>query len=386
VVGDWNGDGKTDAGVVYDWGWGLGWYLDANGNGAWDGCGVDRCFFFGGAGSKPVVGDWNGDGKTDAGVVYDWGWGLGWYLDANGNGAWDGCGVDWCFFFGSSGYVPVVGDWNGDGSDNFGVYYPASGAWYLDGNGNGRWEGCGVDWCFFFGGSGYVPVAGDWNGDRSDNFGVYYPASGAWYLDGNGNGTWEGCGVDWCPSFGGSGYVPVVGDWPFGTTITTILLNEDFSGGIPATWTVVNGGSGSDTWTTTNPCNRSIGSPFASPWAMVDSDCAWITPTQDEQLITPSLNASSCTQVVLEFSNQFQWYSGGLNEVADVDVSVDGGTTWTNVLRMQGASDGYPTPNTKTVDITAQAAGHSNVKIRFHYYNANFEWWWAIDNVKVVCF
>jgi hypothetical protein len=101
VAGDWNGDGKTDAGVVYDWGWGLGWYLDANGNGAWDGCGVDRCFFFGGAGSKPVAGDWNGDGKTDAGVVYDWGWGLGWYLDANGNGAWDGCSVDRCFFFGS---------------------------------------------------------------------------------------------------------------------------------------------------------------------------------------------------------------------------------------------------------------------------------------------
>jgi hypothetical protein len=107
VVGDWNGDGKTDAGVVYDWGWGLGWYLDANGNGAWDGCLVDRCLFFGATGSKPIVGDWNGDGKTDAGVVYDWGWGLGWYLDANGNGAWDGCSVDRCFFFGSSGSALV---------------------------------------------------------------------------------------------------------------------------------------------------------------------------------------------------------------------------------------------------------------------------------------
>jgi hypothetical protein len=41
--------------------------------------------------------------------VYDWGWGLGWYLDANGNGAWDGCSVDRCFFFGTSGQVPVAG-------------------------------------------------------------------------------------------------------------------------------------------------------------------------------------------------------------------------------------------------------------------------------------
>jgi hypothetical protein len=111
VVGDWNGDGKTDAGVVYDWGWGLGWYLDANGNGAWDGCGVDRCFFFGATGSKPIVGDWDGDGKADAGVVYEDRY-LVWYLDMNGDGVWK-YGVDWRVFFGSSGDQPVVGDWTG---------------------------------------------------------------------------------------------------------------------------------------------------------------------------------------------------------------------------------------------------------------------------------
>ncbi|MEM4284474.1 MAG: hypothetical protein QXS96_08320, partial [Candidatus Caldarchaeum sp.] len=175
---------------------------------------------------------------------------------------------------------------------------------------------------------------------------------------------------------------------PVGTTQTTTLLQEDFSGGIPATWTVIDGGSGGGpaaTWTTANPCGRSIGPPLAAPWAMVDSDCAGTSATQDEQLITPSLNASSCAQVTLEFSNQFRWYSGGLSEVADVDVSTDGGTTWVNVLRLQGGSDGYPTPNTKVVDLTAQAAGQPNVKIRFHYYNGQFEWWWAIDNVRVTC-
>jgi hypothetical protein len=171
-----------------------------------------------------------------------------------------------------------------------------------------------------------------------------------------------------------------------GTLTPSLLLNETFSGGIPATWTVVNGGNGPDTWTTANPCNRTIGAPFASPWAMVDSDCAGSGRLQDEQLITPSLNASSCARVVLEFSNQFRWYSGGLEEVADVDVSVDGGTTWTNVFRVQALNDGYPTANTKVVDITDLAAGKPNVKIRFHYYNANYDWWWAIDNVKVTCY
>ncbi|NJM13806.1 MAG: hypothetical protein HC889_19895, partial [Synechococcaceae cyanobacterium SM1_2_3] len=36
------------------------WYLDYNGNGAWDGCGVDRCYVgsFGQAGDWPVAGKW----------------------------------------------------------------------------------------------------------------------------------------------------------------------------------------------------------------------------------------------------------------------------------------------------------------------------------------
>ncbi|MDW7984070.1 MAG: hypothetical protein RMK16_05240, partial [Acidobacteriota bacterium] len=78
-----------------------------------------------------------------------------------------------------------------------GLYEVATGAWYIDNNGNGLWEGCGVDSCMSaFGGPGYVPLVGDWNGDRWANVGLYYPPWAAWYLDANGNGAWEGCGVD----------------------------------------------------------------------------------------------------------------------------------------------------------------------------------------------
>jgi hypothetical protein len=51
------------------------------------------------------------------------------------------------------------------------------------------------------------------------------------------------------------------------------------------------------------------------------------------------------------------------------------------VLRQQGASS--LNPDHKTVNITAQAAGAADVQIRFHYYQAGFEWWWQVDNVKV---
>jgi CSLREA domain-containing protein/uncharacterized repeat protein (TIGR02543 family) len=165
------------------------------------------------------------------------------------------------------------------------------------------------------------------------------------------------------------------------------LLSEDFSGGIPSTWQVVDGGSGGGnaaTWTTTNPGNRSIGAPFSPPFAIVDSDAAGEFADQDEQLITPSLPASCVTQsgrVFLNFANQFRQYEA---EKADVDITTDG-TNWTNVLRMQGGSDGYPTPNIKSVELTSQVQGAQSFRIRFRYYNANFAWWWAIDNVRVVC-
>jgi leucyl aminopeptidase len=174
-----------------------------------------------------------------------------------------------------------------------------------------------------------------------------------------------------------------------GTVEESLLLSEDFTAGIPASWTVVDGGAGgllASTWTSFNPGNRSIDPPFDSPFVIVDSDNAGTSATQDESLIGPVLDASQCSQVTLEFSNQFRWYSGGLDERGDVDVSTDGGATWQNVLRLDGGSDGYSAPNTKSVDITAAiVANPSSFEFRFRYYQAQYEWWWAVDNVLVRC-
>ncbi len=52
-----------------------------------------------------------------------------WYLDNNGNEAWDGCGADGCISnWGLPGDLPVAGDWNGDGVAELGVF--RGGNWY----------------------------------------------------------------------------------------------------------------------------------------------------------------------------------------------------------------------------------------------------------------
>jgi hypothetical protein len=205
VVGDWNGDGHAKAGLYRN---GF-WILDYNGNGVYDGPTVDRFIALGGnPGEVPVVGDWNGDGRTKVGVNYR---GF-WTLDYNGNGQWDGVagGDRFIAFGGNPGEVPVVGDWNGDGRTKVGYFF--NGIWALDYNGNGQWDGPLIDRYYNFGGAGDIPVVGDWSGTHSSKIGVNH--SGFWLLDYNGNGQWDGTTSDRFIALGGNpGETPVTGDW-----------------------------------------------------------------------------------------------------------------------------------------------------------------------------
>jgi len=166
-------------------------------------------------------------------------------------------------------------------------------------------------------------------------------------------------------------------------------VDEDFSGGIPGSWTIVDGGSGGGaaaTWTADNPGGRSIEPPFDAMFAIVDSDEAGSGATQDETLITPSFDGRPCEDLYLEFSSQFHYYGSSNNEIADVDMSTDGGAHWINRLRIQGGDDGYTTPVTKVVSLnTLFGTNLADVRLRFHYYQGSYEWWWAIDNVQVHC-
>ena len=135
------------------------------------------------------------------------------YLDYNGNGVWDGCGTDRCLSIGLDGDVALVGDWNGSGSSKVGAFRPSDGTFYLDYNGNGTWDGCGTDRCLQIGMNGDIPLVGDWNGSGSSKVGAFRPSDGTFYLDYNGNGTWDGCGTDRCLQIGMNGDIPLVGDW-----------------------------------------------------------------------------------------------------------------------------------------------------------------------------
>ncbi len=175
------------------------WYLrDRNTSGAPDA----GAFRYGAPGWVPVAGDWGGNGTTTVGVV-DPVTGT-WYLrNRNSAGAPDIAP----FRYGAPGWVPVVGDWDGNGTATIGAVDPATMTWYLR-NSNG--PGAPDIKPFRFGAPGWIPVAGDWTGSGHTGIGVFDPATATFYLR---NSASPGA-PDLAPfRYGGPGWRPVVGDW-----------------------------------------------------------------------------------------------------------------------------------------------------------------------------
>ncbi len=118
-------------------------------------------FQFGQAGDIPVMGDWNGDGTHTVGVVRG---GNRWFLrNENTAGA-----PHHEFVFGQPGDIPVVGDWNGDGIYGIGVRQANSERWLLR---ETPTPGA-PERDFPFGRVGDIPITGDWTNRGRTGIGV----------------------------------------------------------------------------------------------------------------------------------------------------------------------------------------------------------------------
>jgi hypothetical protein len=167
-----------------------------------------------------------------------------------------------------------------------------------------------------------------------------------------------------------------------------VLINENFSSGSsltpPSGWgNIDNGATANQIWDFSNPGGRSFsgGTPgFSAPFAILDSDNYGNGNSQNADLVTPSFDASVAATYLLEFDNNWEECCGAIGRV-----EVWNGTTWTTVLTLpnNGDADGDEDPSThETINITAAVGSSATAQVRFHY-EAAWDYWWAIDNVKV---
>jgi hypothetical protein len=153
------------------------------------------------------------------------------------------------------------------------------------------------------------------------------------------------------------------------------IFSECFEGGLPGDWTVINNG-GDCVWRDDDPQGWGPLDGCSGTFMIADSDWCGSGSYMDTALVTPSIDCSTYSTIILEFDHYFYYYTGGLNETADVDVW--DGTMWHNKARYQDDTSGHV-----TIDISDVAAGKNNVKVRWHYYNASWEWYWEVDCVKL---
>ena len=130
-----------------------------------------------------------------------------------------GGAADEAFRFGPAGrdWIPIAGDWDGDGTATVGLFDPTTSAFYL----KNSHAGGAADLSFRFGpaGRGWKPRAGDWDGDGTDTVGLFDPAKSAFYL----KNSHAGGAADLSFRFGpaGRGWIPVTGHWGGGSNGNT---------------------------------------------------------------------------------------------------------------------------------------------------------------------
>ncbi len=142
-------------------------------------------------------------------------------------------------------------------------------------------------------------------------------------------------------------------------------LNETFDTEIPATWTIVNNGTGNG-WLWTG------GTPY------IDSDAAGSSAHESAELQSPVVAASGAGTLTLAFDS---YYDNIGSDRAYIDVW--DGSAW---VTLEEFSTDHGTSSSDMVhfeyDISAYAS--DDLQIRFNYDDWNsWAWYWYIDNVVI---
>jgi len=174
--------------------------------------------------------------------------------------------------------------------------------------------------------------------------------------------------------------------WSFTTNqdpgLATLFV-DDFESGI-GNWTITNDG-GTLVWQLA-PAVRPLTTQYTLPPTAVgtllaaDIDQFGVSgqSLRSTAQVTAPINASIYQTVNLEFDND--WRTLGTTDEAHVEVSINGGTTWTSVWSKVGVS----VRNTHEVINMTSSVALTNFLLRFRSVQPTWDWWWVVDNVKVI--
>jgi len=223
LTGDWDGDGRDSVGFYDPAGRRFHLY-PATADGETQPTIIDASGV--GAGTwLPIRGDWDGDG-TDTVGLYNPATNLFKLSNAEGTFAADAAAglVEFAASHWRNGsrlpatFKPLAGDWDGDGRDNVGLYSPASNHFWLTFR-EDAWAGSVADGLRIFRPqisnllpATWLPLAGDWNGDGVAGVGFYDPATRTFQLHNRLDGAMTSV-ITARSRYAGPAWRPITGDW-----------------------------------------------------------------------------------------------------------------------------------------------------------------------------
>ena len=178
----------------------------------------DLSISYGAAGDMPVVGDWDGNGTTTIGL-YRAGISTFYLRNTNSTGSPD---IIVSFGDGPGGDIPIVGDWDGDGDTTIGVYRPSTSTFYLKNTNTPGFPDLSIP----FGAPGDLPIVGDWDGNGTTTIGLYRPSGSVFFLRNSNSPGFPDLSI----AYGAAGDLPIVGDWDGNGTVTIGLYRP--TGGV----------------------------------------------------------------------------------------------------------------------------------------------------------
>ncbi|MEO9871453.1 choice-of-anchor J domain-containing protein [Ekhidna sp.] len=173
---------------------------------------------------------------------------------------------------------------------------------------------------------------------------------------------------------------------PLYITIGEEIFSEDFEGGVfpPAGWTAIDNEGTGVNWGFSLDVGEANYSGSGEA-ATVSSDAFGLAEF-DAELRTPSINVAGKSNLSLTYNVNYQNLAG--LDFFDLDISTDGGTTWTTLLSWNedhGAFRSLPGEQVN-IDLDAAIAGASDMILRWRYYDPNtgdFDWYAQVDDVVI---
>ncbi len=155
-------------------------------------------------------------------------------------------------------------------------------------------------------------------------------------------------------------------------------VTEDFSEvALPFCWQIIDNQGSGQVWqfATGIPGWPILTATASNGFAMLNSDAYGGAGSQNADLVTPSLDLSSYTNVTLYFQHVFKEWQGTSGTLS---YSINGGNTW-NVIQTWTTDTDNPAIFNQVI---TQVAGQSNVRFKWNY-TGSWGYHWVVDDVSI---